>query len=518
MEAQTTLPVVFVADPFGGAPARLVTEAGASIASIIDGAGDRLHWARDHLRVYHNGVEVLPNAWIDLVPAGGDHVLIAPLPQYETLAYIAAYIVSAFSSWSAFSAAASAVVKYATLAITAVKIVSSLLSGGGSSKSTYGISGAGNTAMPDQVCPAVLGKRRVVPPLAATTWTQTVGDDVHLCMLVQWHVDRCRVSDIRIGETPIEQFDGVEIQHRLSPADPFPTLYNRIVREDTYGSLQLVHDNGWEQRRTQVDTTEISIDLAWPMGLSWNGKDEARCDVAIQYRAVGASVWIEAPVGGGLGHGIDGSIKILETKSQAFRRNFSWAVPKGEYDVQILRTWPDAGDSYPRLQDQVFWVCMRSFGEGLPVIGDNFALTALRIKGTNQLNGQIDNLNGLVEAMFPKWNGEQFGDYDVSSNPGEHLNWLANGPANAKPLTDRFDAAGIGAFAELCTANGWKCDYILDSDMSVLNAMTLDSGTSARTFKSALIWCIAEDSQSLREESRKLLAWKDIQDDVCLLL
>ncbi len=118
---------------------------------------------------------------------------------------------------------------------------------------------------------------------------------------------------------------------------------------------------------------------------------------------------------------------------------------------------------------------MRSFCDGLPVIGDNFALTALRIKATNQLNGQIDNLNGVVEAMFPLWDGEEFGDYGVSSNPGEILNWLANGPANAKPLTDRFNVANIGAFADLCRTKGWKCDYVLDSDMSVLNAMTLVS-------------------------------------------
>jgi len=44
-------------------------------------------------------------------------------------------------------------------------------------------------------------------------------------------------------------------------------------------------------------------------------------------------------------------------------------------------------------------------------------------------------------------------------------------------------------------------------------AMTTESGSSSRTFKSALIWVVAEDSTALRDEARKLLAWKDIQDD-----
>ena len=43
--------------------------------------------------------------------------------------------------------------------------------------------------------------------------------------------------------------------------------------------------------------------------------------------------------------------------------------------------------------------------------------------------------------------------------------------------------------------------------------MTSESGTSARTFKSALLWAVAEDGAALKEEARKLLAWKDIESD-----
>jgi hypothetical protein len=43
--------------------------------------------------------------------------------------------------------------------------------------------------------------------------------------------------------------------------------------------------------------------------------------------------------------------------------------------------------------------------------------------------------------------------------------------------------------------------------------MTSESGTSGRTFKSALIWAVAEDGASLAEEARKVLAWKDIETD-----
>jgi len=40
-----------------------------------------------------------------------------------------------------------------------------------------------------------------------------------------------------------------------------------------------------------------------------------------------------------------------------------------------------------------------------------------------------------------------------------------------------------------------------------------ESGTSARTFKSALIWVVPESAQPMREEARKLLAWQTISDE-----
>ena len=43
--------------------------------------------------------------------------------------------------------------------------------------------------------------------------------------------------------------------------------------------------------------------------------------------------------------------------------------------------------------------------------------------------------------------------------------------------------------------------------------MTNDYGTSFRTYKNALIWCVAASASSLYEEARKYLAWQDIKDD-----
>lgn len=51
------------------------------------------------------------------------------------------------------------------------------------------------------------------------------------------------------------------------------------------------------------------------------------------------------------------------------------------------------------------------------------------------------------------------------------------------------------------------------STKNLLTQMTVESGSSSRTFKSALIWVVPEDATPLLEEGRKLLAWQDIEAD-----
>jgi len=46
---------------------------------------------------------------------------------------------------------------------------------------------------------------------------------------------------------------------------------------------------------------------------------------------------------------------------------------------------------------------------------------------------------------------------------------------------------------------------------SKVELMTKEYGTSARTFKSALIWLVPESAATIREEARRLMAWTDIQ-------
>jgi hypothetical protein len=51
------------------------------------------------------------------------------------------------------------------------------------------------------------------------------------------------------------------------------------------------------------------------------------------------------------------------------------------------------------------------------------------------------------------------------------------------------------------------------STVRLMETMAKEYGSSSRTYKSALVWCVAEDETLLSEEARKVLAWEDIDAD-----
>jgi hypothetical protein len=50
-----------------------------------------------------------------------------------------------------------------------------------------------------------------------------------------------------------------------------------------------------------------------------------------------------------------------------------------------------------------------------------------------------------------------------------------------------------------------------EATKKLVESMTRESGKSSRTYKTAIVWCVAGSAAKLKEEARKLLAWEDIQ-------
>ncbi|MBD4185358.1 hypothetical protein GUH45_17240, partial [Xanthomonas citri pv. citri] len=55
---------------------------------------------------------------------------------------------------------------------------------------------------------------RMTPPYGAEPYTEVQGDDQYLRLLFVWGYGPLDISDIKIGETDISEYDGVEIETR----------------------------------------------------------------------------------------------------------------------------------------------------------------------------------------------------------------------------------------------------------------------------------------------------------------
>lgn len=171
----------------------------------------------------------------------------------------------------------------------------SSLDGNSSSSPTLSLTGSSNQLAPYAPIPRVYGRHLLYPPLAARTYTEVVGNDQYLRLLFCCGYGPLTLSDLKIGQTPINQFNGVELEIRYGFPDDAPfALFPNDVYEDN-SSILLSSASGWQQRTSQAHARELSVDITFPGGLVGYLADGRAAmygvSVGVEYRLVGAGSW-----------------------------------------------------------------------------------------------------------------------------------------------------------------------------------------------------------------------------------
>lgn len=349
-------------------------------------------------------------------------------------------------------------------------------SGGASLNSIQGAQNQSNAFGP---IPSVLGRHRQSPFLAAKWFTEIVGDDQFLRGFVCWGYGPIDVEDMKIGETPLEEFDDVEIQHRAGyPDDPPVTLYPGVVNEEAL-SVELTLANAWQSRQTSPDSDEFSIDITAPQGVyQVNAKTGAldNWSITVEYR------W--RPVGGVDWTGT-GQVFIPRSPS-ATRRGARVQVPRGQWEVQCRKTsgfLPGPGTD--AIRDQAIWSALRSMKSVAPInFPQPLSVTALRIRATNQLSGVINTLNGLCTSRVTGFDGANWVYDTPSQSPADLFRHVLQGPANARPKPDdEIDLENLQEWWAYCKLNGFKFNQVrATAGQSVSDALD-DIAAAGRAIK-----------------------------------
>lgn len=367
----------------------------------------------------------------------------------------------------------------------------------GRAEEVFGISGIRNTANPYGAVPEIFGRIRVYPPKAAQTWTEIVGDDQYLRCLFTFGPGPFTFTGWKLGDTPIENFSGVEMQIRdLGAGDTPPTLYQNDVEEEPL-SIELVHGEPPRVVVTKPATDEFSFDVTFPaMMLIDNAgqQHQVRVDIQVDYRPVGAAGWINlTPRDSGLvtlgnwneeaylnanpdvrANWRNGSPKgwthwqmhgrsegrqpfLLATQTHAFiemsaePKRFGVTVrpgAPGQYELRLTRITPQTAWSSGTTRSESFLTAIRSFHYRPPTRNTKDVQVALRIKASGQLNGDIDQLNCIAHRHLPCWTGEAWVTRPTRSPAWAYVRGLKG---TARPLADaRLQLADFKAWDDWC--------------------------------------------------------------------
>jgi len=466
-----------------------------------------------YAHVYLNGDYIEHESWSDVKPKVGDVVSIrmvpmggggngskSPLRTILAIAimagtgYLAAGLATSlggatFFGFNVSNIAAGGVNLLGKLVLNAIAPPSTSKFSSNKESATLFIQGAKNKANVFGRVPKVLGKHRYVPPFGALPYTELVGDDQYLRMLFVWGYGPLEISDLKIGETPLAEFDDVEVETRQGyDTDEALTLYSNSVIQDDL-QVYLEAEDGWVVRTTEEDADEISIDITFPNGLvlfSGSAKVSTTVSLDVEYAVAGSGNWVAAGTN-------SPAIIITAQQSSALRTGLRWKVATGKYDVRVKRITADNA-SNDNLFDYTVWTALRTIRYQDPINKKGLAVTALRIKATDQLNGVIDRFNGVVSAIIPDWNGEEWVNR-ATSNPASMFRHILQGSANARPLGDgRLDLSKIEAWHENCTANGREFNGVIDYDISVREVLR-DVASAGRASPSFIDgkWGVIED-------------------------
>jgi len=160
---------------------------------------------------------------------------------------------------------------------------------------TLSLTGSSNQLAPYAPIPRLYGRYRIFPSLAARTYTEAVGSDQYLRLLFCCGYGPLALSEMRIGQTPLESFQDVQMEVRYGfPGDPPITLFPDDVYEDALSVLMAA--GVWQHRTTQPNVREIVVEFFFPAGLATYFSD-IRGDIgntvtfSVEYRPVGTGGW-----------------------------------------------------------------------------------------------------------------------------------------------------------------------------------------------------------------------------------
>ena len=217
------------------------------------------------------------------------------------------------------------------------------------------------------------------------------------------------IDNIRIDNTPISCFSGVQIETRLGTNTQLPISFFKDTPIDESIGLLLDLNKPLVRTTSSNKASALEVTFEFPSGLyhvaDSGAYDTATITIQVQYRKTGNQDWI-----------YQNKYAISNASSDSFRKAFKWNVSDaGQYDVQVMITDKPTGSRYSTYCQ---WSMLTAYNTGI-YSRPGKVLLGLRILATNQLSGGVPNVN---------WRQTRSKVYVYNPHTGAYETKAANNP------------------------------------------------------------------------------------------
>jgi hypothetical protein len=159
---------------------------------------------------------------------------------------------------------------------------------GGSDSPTYAIAGGSNRMRRYEPMPKIIGVHRVFPDFGAQPYSEFEGGDQVGYYVFDFGYNDCDLTDFKIGDTPIGEFEGVEME--ISGADGKLALFPGNV--DSVAGVELTEALGFVSRTSSPEARSLAVEITGALFyLGDSGTEQRAATVNIEYRPVGGGAW-----------------------------------------------------------------------------------------------------------------------------------------------------------------------------------------------------------------------------------
>jgi hypothetical protein len=350
----------------------------------------------------------------------------------------------------------------------------------------FSVAASGNSAQLMQPIPVQYGRLKSFPDFAVTPWSEFIGNDQYLNVLLSIGLGKYDFETLYIDDTILwtsasgvsTQFEGVSVDF-YDPAENVTLFPVNVVQSSEVSGQAITQTpvGGFIANPSGTIANALAFDIVFPAGMFTVDKNDGSLH--------NASIVVQCEVRPVDGAGAPtGPFVIVASQDYTFnvrtpqRSSIKVTLGDGRYEARISRT--SAPSTSTDRQDDVTWEGLRAFIKGPSSFPSS--TVAIRIKATNQLSQQSARKFGVLCTRFlDVWNGSIFVPTLTRNAFWAVWDAATNTDYGLKRPASKIDFQTIFDMATAADARGDKFDYRFTSVFQAPEALdTILRGARSR--------------------------------------